>query len=60
MPSDGLHGSSVLEIEIYKHRTIGNNEYIGGAKERIEVLLAAGATSDDPFHSSTECTRTNY
>jgi hypothetical protein len=44
MPSNDLHGSSVLGIEVYRHHTIGSDEYIGGAKERIELLLAEGAT----------------
>ncbi|KAF8510431.1 hypothetical protein JB92DRAFT_439283 [Gautieria morchelliformis] len=39
-----LHGSSVLGIKVYRHHTIGNDEYIGGAKERIELLLAEGAS----------------
>jgi hypothetical protein len=48
-PSNDLHGSPVLEIEVYRDRTIGSDDYIGGAKERIEVLLAEGATTGLPF-----------
>jgi hypothetical protein len=44
MPSNDLHGSSVLEIQVYRNDTIGRDDYIGGLKESIEVLLAEGAT----------------
>jgi hypothetical protein len=44
MPSHELRGSSVLEIEVYRHHTIGSDDYIGGAKESIEFLVAEGAT----------------
>jgi hypothetical protein len=43
-PSNDLHGSPVLEIEVYRDRTIGSDDYIGGTKQRIEALLAEGAT----------------
>jgi hypothetical protein len=44
MPSNVLHESSVLEIKVYRNHTIGWDDYIGGVKESIEVLLAEGAT----------------
>jgi hypothetical protein len=44
MSSNDLHGSSVLEIELYRHHTFASDDYIGGAKDRIELLLAEGAT----------------
>jgi hypothetical protein len=43
-PSNDLHESSVLEIEVYRHHKIGRDDHIGGVKESIEVLLAEGAT----------------
>jgi hypothetical protein len=49
MPSNDLHGSSVLEIEVYRHHTIGSDDYVGGAKERIDVLVAEGATGGQPL-----------
>jgi hypothetical protein len=42
-PSNDLHESSVLEIEVYRHHKIGRDDYIGGVKESIELLLAEGA-----------------
>jgi hypothetical protein len=56
MPSNDLHESSVLEIEVYRYHKIGRDDYIGGMKENIEVLLAEGATGQS-FRSSTACTR---
>ena len=50
-PSNDLHGFPALEIEVYRDRTIGSDDYIGGAKERIEVLLAEGATGGQCFSS---------
>ena len=44
MPSNDLNEGSILGIEVYRHHTIGSDEYIGGAKERIELLLAQGTT----------------
>jgi hypothetical protein len=49
MPSNDLHESSVLEIAVYGHHTIGPDDYIGGAKESIEVLLVEGATGGQSF-----------
>ncbi|KAF8516291.1 hypothetical protein JB92DRAFT_2276660 [Gautieria morchelliformis] len=39
-----LNRSSVLEIEVYGHRPFARDDYIGGAKEQIELLLAEGGT----------------
>jgi hypothetical protein len=44
MPSKDFHGSSVLGIEVYGRRIFTRDEYIGFAKESIELLLAGGAT----------------
>jgi hypothetical protein len=43
-PSNDLHGSPVLEIAVYRNRTMRSDDYIGGAMEMIEVLLAEGGT----------------
>lgn len=42
MHSKDLDGSSVLEIEVYGRRIFMRDEFIGGAKERIELLVAEG------------------
>jgi hypothetical protein len=49
MSSNDLHASSVLEIEVYGHHTIGSDDYIGGAKEKVELLVGEGATGGQPF-----------
>jgi hypothetical protein len=41
--SEDLHSSSVLGIEVYGHR-IFCDEFIGGTKESIELLVSEGAT----------------
>jgi hypothetical protein len=48
-PSNNLHASPTLEIEVYRDRTIGSDDYIGGAKEGVEVLLVEGATGSQSF-----------
>ena len=57
IPSNDLHGGSVLGIEVYRHRVFTRDEYVGGAKERIEFLVAEGATGGQPSLSTIECTR---
>jgi hypothetical protein len=42
MPSNDLHGSSVLGIEVYGRRIFVHDEYIGGANVRIALLVAEG------------------
>ena len=49
MPSNDLNEGSILGIEVYRHHTIGSDEYIGGAKEKIELLLAQGTTRGQSF-----------
>lgn len=42
MHSNELDGSSVLGIEVYGRRIFTRDKLIGGAKERIELLVAEG------------------
>jgi hypothetical protein len=44
MSSNDLHGSSVLRIDVYGRRIFARDEYIDGAKERIELLVSDGTT----------------
>jgi hypothetical protein len=46
--SKDLHSSSVLGIEVYGRRIFTRDEFIGGTKERIELLVAEGATGGQP------------
>jgi hypothetical protein len=41
IPSD-VQASSVLELHVYAQRHLGSDDYIGGIKERADVLLAQG------------------
>jgi hypothetical protein len=43
LDSDAI-GSSVFECQIYALHSIGSDGFIGGTSDRIEVLLAEGAT----------------
>jgi hypothetical protein len=38
----------VLGIEVYGHRIFTSDEFIGGTKESIELLIAEGATGGQP------------
>lgn len=37
-------GSFMLECRLYANRKIGSNDFIGGTKEAVELLLAEGST----------------
>jgi len=43
-----LHISSVLGIEVYGRHIFTRDEFIGGTEERIELLVAEGATGGQP------------
>lgn len=49
MPSNDLHGSSVLGIEVYGCRVFQRDEFIGGVKEKMELLVAEGAREGRPL-----------
>jgi hypothetical protein len=51
LPSSDACGSSVLMLDVYAHRKVGGDDYIGGIKEGVDLLHEPGTKKGGLMYS---------